>query len=635
LKKRVNRYSADIESPLATLCFGLCSLLVGGWLVWDALNFGLVTFVPDAAYWEYVAVLREWLSNPGAPANPQVAAASLSASFMPYFWLLAAAGRAFDLTAVQLLAISAVVNYALLVIGLRLFLRAYFRNGWAPFIGLVVLLTFAGVGLSEANVYQLRNLFYVASYPASFAFALSLLTFWLTLALLRDDLRPPVAVPLLGAAAALLFLSDPLTGVFGIVGCFLLVVTEPLGSRRTVGLALGALAAGLVAAEFWPYFSVWKLTLGLYPGAATPEMAASAGLTPVERFTAQAWAHPLYDPQFVLGTLGLSLLGLPLVGWLLLTRQHWFIVLGALAMAVPYVLNLFVPVTDGPTYLLLVAVYLQLAIVWGWLTLLEAWDQIPRPYLARPAVLASAVAGAGVIAGNVWMATLEFDGRTLKPGTFSVVAQRAADAPDMLTQYQALLDPVPGDAVVLASARAGWVVPAVKGKVVALLYGNPLLSDQGDRLAATEDFFLRPASDLRRVQVAQDYAADYVIVDAANALRSAELDAWLQRYAQPVNESGQLQLYRLLPAVQAMVLPEPEPEPELAPALAAENSGVKPPRAAPDTPAPARPARSSRPPAPAAPAAEGEAEAAAEDDAPRSYGAPIAAPILDPERHGA
>ncbi|MEE4184235.1 MAG: hypothetical protein V2J12_00560 [Gammaproteobacteria bacterium] len=628
MKKRVNRYSADIESPLATLCYGLFSLLVGAWLVWDALNFRLVTFAADAAYWEYVAVLREWLANPAAPANPQVAATSLSARFMPYFWLLATAGRTLDLTAVQLMAVSTVVNFALLVIGLKLFLQAYFRNGWAPFVGLVVLLTFAGTGLFEANVYQLRNLFYVAGYPASFAFGLSLVAFWLTLAVLRDDLRPVLAVPVLGVVAALLFLSDPLTGVFGIVGCFLLAVTEPLGSRRTVGLALGALATGMVAAELWPYFSVWKLTLGLYPGAAAPALADAAALTPVERFAAQAWAHPLYNPTFVLGTLGLSLLGLPLVGWMLLTRQHWFIVLGTLSMLLPYVLNLFIPVTDGPAYLLLAAVYLQLAVVWGWLTLIEAWDQIPRPMLARPALLASAVTGAAVVAGNLWMAALEFDGRTLQPGTLSVVSQRTDDAADLFTQYRALLDPVADDAVVLAAARTGWVVPAVKGKVVSLLHANPLLSDQRERLEATEDFFSRPASDLRRVQVAQDYAAEYVIVDAANSLRSAELDDWLQRFAQPVNQSGELWLYRLTPAVQAIKLPEP------APALAAENSAATTARPTDDAPAPAKPARSSRPAAASTPP-PAEPEPAAEDEAPRSYGAPIAAPILDPERHGA
>lgn len=630
LKKRVNRYSADIESPLATLCYGLFSLLVGGWLVWDVLNIQLVTYVADAAYWEYVAVLREWLSNPDAPANPQVAATTLSARFMPYFWLLAAAGRTFNLTATQLLAVSTVINFTLIVLGLKLFLRAYFRNGWAPFVGLIVLFTFAGAGLAEANVYQLRSLFYVASYPASFAFGLSLIVFWLTLAVLRDDLSPVIAAPALAALAALLFLSDPLTGIFGLVGCFLLSVTEPLGSRRTVGIALGALVAGMVAAELWPYFSVWKLTLGLYPGSAAPEVAASAGLTPVERFASQAWDHPLYDPRFVFGTLGLSLLGLPLVGWMLLTRQHWFIVLGTLAMGIPYLLNLFVPVTNGPAYLLLVAVYLQLAIVWAWLTLIEAWDEIPRPVLARPALLVTGVAAAAIVAGNMWMVTLEFTGRTLEAGTFTVVPQRVAGTTNMLTQYRALLSPVDSDAVVLASPRTGWVVPAVNGKVVSLLHPNPLLSDAGERHKATEDFFNRPASDLRRAQVAQTYDADYVIVDTGSSRRSEQLDGWLQQYAQPLNQSGDLLLYRLSPAVDAVVIPEP------APALAAENSAVTPDREAADAPPRAAPARSSRP-ASAAPASPAEPETEAEDgtEAPRSYGAPIAAPILDPERHGA
>jgi len=624
VNKRVNRYSADVQSPLAALSYMLLSGLLGAWLLWDAVTIKLAAELPYTQYWNFVAVITEWLNNPASLTNPQVDDPSLSARFMPLYWLLATVGRALNLSAIELMAVSSVVNYVLIVVGLKLFLQAYFRNGWAPTLGFVVLFAFAGSSLFEPNVFQLRSFVYVAGYPASFTFGMSLILFWLTLMLLRGDLPLAVTLPALAAVAALVFLGDPVTGWFGVVGCLLLILTEPLGSSRTVGMAVGALLVGLAGAELWPYFSVWKLTLGLYPGADT---AAAEAIDPATRFASGAWAHPLYTPRMVVGTLGLSLLGLPVMAWLALQRQHWFIVGGAVAMAVPYALNLFIPIAGGPAFLWLVAVFLQFAIVYAWLSLVEAWDEIPRPFMARPALLASVVAGAAILTGNVWMTSLEYSGQTLPPGSLRVESRQADNSTELLARYRDLLAPVDESAVVLATPRAGWAVPVVKGKVVAMLHSNPLIADQAERLEAAADFFFRPVSEMRRVEIAQSYAADYVLVDTADTAHSEKLADWLNLYGRPVSSSGRLRLFSVAPEVHAMVLPEPPPPA----ALAAQREVGKP------GDAPSPPRKPARKPtrSPAAEQAEPDPDAEADDELARSYGAPIAAPILDPERHGA
>ena len=100
-----------------------------------------------------------------------------------------------------------------------------------------------------------------------------------------------------------------------------------------------------------------------------------------------------------------------------------------------------------------------------------------------------------------------------------------------------------------------------------------------------------------------------------------ELRNWLTRYSRPVAEQGSYRLYELAAALHQIPLPKSvEPEAEQA---AAEVDGQP----------EADPVSSVEPPRDAAPAAQQESQAEQEDK-PRSFGAPIAAPVLDPERHG-
>jgi len=623
LNKRINRYSADSSAVIPNGLFWIACIGIAVCLLRDAVTGSLVLYVPWADYWEYTAVLKEWLQHFPTPVNPQVDDPSLSSRFMPYFWLLTLLGRTFNLNGVQLMAVSAGVNFVVLAVGLKLFLTSYFRHAWAPFIGVLVIFGFWGVGYNWPNFYQLRSFFYVAGYPSTFVFGLSLMSFWVTLRLLRGGSLMPLWTVLLTLAAAGMFLCHPPTGVFGIIGCGLLALTEGRGSRFAPLLALAALLVGMALAELWPFFSVWKLVLGMYGLGVERWFDLADLVSPAARFSSGAWAHPLYDPRVVVTSLGLALLGLPLLLWLFLRREHPFIVYGALLMALPYVLNLFIAIPMGDRFLLYVTTFMQLAIIWGWLQLISGWSAIPRAPGTAPLLLMSMAGGALIVAGNSWLASLEFKGKTLYPPSLSIVARRSA-TPDGMTVpdlYTQLLAPVPAGATVLATPPVGWPIPSIKGKVVALRNENPLLLDQSRRYKQVADFFYRPVDDLHRIAILQRYDAHYVLINTTDAPMHAAVIPWLDAYGNVVAQRGPYRMYQMSAALYKVRLPEAEPQ-SAPPAMPVEPE--------PDTESKVSPVAPSSP----APRLRGEQsgdnpDQQPEDEAAPSFGAPIAAPIVD------
>ena len=224
------------------------------WWLFKAVEAPLVTYVPIADYWQYLAAVREWIGAAGTPANPTVVSTELSLAYNPYLALLALLGRAFGLDAMQALAVGAALNLFVIAVGVRVFMQAYFRNAWAPAIGLIALFFCWGIGWNQHNVYQLGSFLHTASYPSTFAFGMSLIAFRLTIQLLSNDALAMVWAAGLAVATALMFLCDPATSAFGITGCLLLVVTEPTGDRLNRLLAAAMILAGL----FWRVNSRWN-----------------------------------------------------------------------------------------------------------------------------------------------------------------------------------------------------------------------------------------------------------------------------------------------------------------------------------------------------------------------------------------
>ncbi len=210
----------------ARAAFLVVASAIGIWLTWYALSYRLVPSALWADYWESSAALTEWMRNLTDPGNPHLAGGDSSSRYIPTFLAFAALGKLFGWSALELMSISSIINYLVIATGIYLFSKAYFRNAWAPLITFVVLFTAWGVPWVWSNLYHLRSFFLVSAYPSSFVFGLSLIAFWYSLRFLRCQTGRLSGVVVLLLLSALMFVSHPLTGVFGIVGCCLLACTE-------------------------------------------------------------------------------------------------------------------------------------------------------------------------------------------------------------------------------------------------------------------------------------------------------------------------------------------------------------------------------------------------------------------------
>ena len=119
---------------------------------WSVMAEPLFALNLNSDLWEHSAAIREWMNDLWNPKNPHLMSEAGSPRYMPFFFLLAIVGNTLDLGTIDVLKLATLFNSVLLVLGIFLFFRAYFRSDWAPVIGLIVLLTGWGAAWSWSNV---------------------------------------------------------------------------------------------------------------------------------------------------------------------------------------------------------------------------------------------------------------------------------------------------------------------------------------------------------------------------------------------------------------------------------------------------------------------------------------------------
>jgi len=531
--------------------FLVLATLVGLWLAWDSAFYRLVTYSMFADYWEHSGAITEWLRNPFNPGNPHVADASSSARYIPLYYVLVLIGGPLGLDAIDLMAISAVINYLLIAIGLWLFCSIYFRNPWAPAVTLVIFFSGWGVPWIWSNLYELRSFFMTASYPSTFVFGLSLISFWLTLSFMRGLTGFFSGMFFLLLLSALGFVSHALTGVFLIGASCLLAVTEkdaPLSLRVMVILMM---CSGALLAALWPFFPVWDVILASSSEVDDRTWQVFNGFDAMlERARSGAWWHMFFDPAQFTISLGPALLGIPLALWLLLRWRYLFIPLGLLMMCGPLVLNVFFQVALAHRFLLYAVFFMHLAIVWGILELFARWSSQRRERTPTPAV----TVGAGIVRVIVVLAALghvallvgDYRSAHLKY-TLELIDKRRAlpsgyDTPRL---YAELTAQIPEDAVVIGNSRLTWPLSTFRGKAVALPenHENSLLIDQFDRVDAVNLFLAAATSAENRRDITDMYSVTHVLVNMRNTEEALLL--WLEDNATPLTTVERYRMYTL------------------------------------------------------------------------------------------
>lgn len=514
-----------IRSHWALLAYIALSMGILGWVAWDAFCFRLITYGGGVDYWEHTAAFYALLENLLDPRNPHVVSEASSPRFGPHFVLIAAFGKLIGVDAIDAMAIAAVLNTLLLLLGIYCFFRTYFRDARAPLYGLIVMF---GSWLDApywSNVYKLSVYFSVAGYPSNAALALTLLGLYLTLELLRGERRRPGLLALSCVMWAYIYITHPLTAMMSFTAALALAATEPTVSWERQLEIGGTVVGGLVLAAIWPYYPA----LGMVVSGTTAKIKEGLAAGP----SGQA-LHFFYAPSTLLGVGGVALLALPVLPYLAARRELLFVIIGILVMLGLFIVNLFLPIPLGHRFVLLAVFFLQVALVWVMLQLTPVGPKLPdwasQPLLRWGAAL-------GVIAlllyctgSNVASAMARFEERTSHEQSWIV-------------RYGRRVGVIAGShGVIFGLPKPSWPIPTFGPRVVTLFHANPLVADAKQRRQDSRRFFAQHTSDNERSSILARYGATHVLSDKDSSNAS---ERFLKERGNMFQLPGGLRLYAL------------------------------------------------------------------------------------------
>lgn len=485
------------------LVFLLLSLALFVAVAVDAFTLRMATGTPTGDFWEHSATLRALLEDPWHPSNPHLASSDPSPRFIPLFVFAALVGRAFNLDVLDGMALVALLHTVVFLAGIFFFFRTYFRTPRASLYGLVVMFGSWLYAWHFSNVYQLSIFFSVASYPSTAALGISLLAFTQTTRLLRGSARERYGLPLLGVCVALLLVTHALTAMLGLTGVGLLCLTEPRVAWKRRLRVLAAITLGVLVAEAWPYFS----TLSVLRGGPHEETSWVMELVESSGADESGRKHMFYKQKDLLLALGYALIGVPVSLLLLILRRHLFIVLGAIVMVTPFIVNYYVALPLGHRFILLTVFYLQAALVWA---LLNVPELVARCFRSVARVWPRRIATLCVFAFLGWMS---YPHLTRAQTRFEKTAQRhpRGQSPTLRTARE-IARAAGKEAIILADEGTSWSIPTFGPKVVSVLHDNPLIRDPQRRRAAVRYFFSGRRNDRRREELIQTFGVTHVVV---------------------------------------------------------------------------------------------------------------------------
>ncbi len=525
---------ADIDGWGALGLYLVVAAPISALFAWAMLSGPPFIYSLDTDFWEHSAVIREWMHDLWVPKNPHLLMDVGTPRYTPHYFFLAALGKTLDLDAITVLTISAVVNFLLLLAGIFLFFRTYFQNRYAPLLGLIVLLTFWGTGWTWSSVYQLRSLMYVGPYPSTFAFAMTFWCLWLQLFILREktpDIRCHAA---LATMVAVVFASHLFNGAFAIATLLLLAMLYDGADMKARLSTAAAIVIGTGLSELWPYYSVFKVTLGVSGGDAG-NWADPWNLLWLDR-TAFLLDHQFYKPDVVLKALGPAMLGILCVGILACKRTQWFIVFGALVMLAPYIVNLFVRIPLGHRFLIFFVFYLHLSLVWATLTVSNG---IVFKMKGHGNVF---LRGATI---GVLSLAIAYGAATGISRAFFDVQNRAKTTAPVPETVGKVVHNMPRDSVVLARHLLAWPIPTFGGKVISLYHNNPMVPDAKNRARDVDRFFDPNAPSEVRTGILRKYDVAFALIDVTDT--PPEVLDYLSSVAVLRNQLGDLQMFQFRP----------------------------------------------------------------------------------------
>lgn len=507
------------------------AVILGAWFLFSALFNQPAMYDLGADYWEHAAVLKEWSSDILSPQNPFLSLENPSIRFIPSYLLIAGIARIFHLDAFQALGLSGLLNLGLLLLGIYLFTKVYFKSEWAPFWGLAIFLTSWGAVLPRSGFYQLRCLFFVISYPSVFVFAVGLITLWLAVKILRREFTSFWGYLALALLMPTMLISHITFGAFALISVFLLAIFEPGVAWSLRFKVLLSISSGIFLTPLWPYFSFWRMIQRSLSVRANWHRLSSS----------------YYRFEGVLQILGPAVLGIPAALYALSKKKNGFLFSGFLVMALLLALGVVFSVPTGERFLIFTAFFLQLALIWA---ILEEKAAPLGPSLSSPhrGFLQKGfhVILALFFGWNITVAIFEFTGLPVQlfhqvPFHFSY----SAKSHQLISELRRLAPFIPERAVVMAQSDISRFLPAFSGKVVVALRGVFFLSpeERNRRYADNEKVYSSKTSPPEREELLKRYGVRYLLFDRERT--SPELMKELIKLGKPVGGTTRLVLIEL------------------------------------------------------------------------------------------
>ena len=511
--------------------WGMAAFL-GAWFLFSALFDQPAMYDLKADYWEHAAVIKEWSSNIWSPQEPFLSLDAPSVRYIPSFFVVAGIAAVFKLTPFQALGLSGLLNLGLLLLGIYLFIKAYFKSEWAPVWGLAILLTSWGAVLPFSGFYQLRSLFFSISYPSIFVFAIALITLWLAVKILRREFTSPWGYFALAVLTPVMLVSHMAFGAFALISVFLLAIFEPGAAWSLRFKVLLSVSAGMFLPLLWPYFSLGRVVLRFL------SYQKHWGRLPT-RF---------YYLRSTLQVLGPAVLGIPFAFYAAYKRKNGFLISGFLVMALLLAVGVILSVPIGERFFVFATFFLHLALIWA---ILEGEASPPRPsrWSTNRRLLQKGLHSilALFFGWNITVAAFEFTGLPVQ--LFHQVPFHypyAAESHQIVSELQHLAPFIPERAVVMAPGHISRLLPAFSGKVVVALRGGFFMSpeEKSRRYADNEKLFSAETSPLERKKILERYGVSYLLFDREGT--SPGLMNELTQLGKPVGGTLKLVLIELL-----------------------------------------------------------------------------------------
>jgi hypothetical protein len=477
--------------------------------------------------WEHHRAVLSLTRQLRKPGNPTYASDLPSVRYSPYAVGWALVCRATKLDPYDALSAAAVLNTALLIVGLWLLLGAFDERASAAAVLLVMIALWGGPP-GFANSYALADLPWHQVNPSAFSFALTLIG-WSIFRNLATRGWCIGGYTLLILLATIAMLDHPMTGAFGIMGLFVLSITADPQVRRRMLLAASALTicVGLLCLA-WPWYGFlaavrthqdteYWFNRGVLAATLT-QWCAPAMLCAL--FTIPLHHRPLVRTSLIGGAAALAAgLGsivihspvfarFPLPGMI-----YYHLAIGIFA----HQAGIFRPSTwlarirslTGPMGQ---AAYPILQVV---VALLSLYFLIPQLVLAATASHL----------GRVYFARV-FHIRDLQQHPRQTMAQ--------------LLEPVGTKDVVISDPQTSWLIPSFHGRVVAAMHFELFIPNQPQRLEAIEQFFSSDATEQEREQILRKYNVQWIVLD--RGMISDQTYHALLRDSAVVNRAGDMVL---------------------------------------------------------------------------------------------